>query len=99
MFAACIASAVHDVDHPGVNNNFLVQSSHPLAIMYNDISVLEFHHSRRAFEIASRSECNIFENLTEETRKEIRKLVIGMVLATGLFYLLSLFEFINQTYN
>ncbi|KAI9091442.1 hypothetical protein DFS34DRAFT_324920 [Phlyctochytrium arcticum] len=37
IFSACIASAIHDVDHPGLNNSFLVQSSHPLAILYNDI--------------------------------------------------------------
>ena len=27
VLAAIVASAVHDVDHPGVNNQFLVNSS------------------------------------------------------------------------
>ena len=47
--AALIAAAVHDVDHPGVSNQFLVAIRHDLAIMYNDISVLENHHVATAF--------------------------------------------------
>ncbi|KAJ3142635.1 cAMP-specific 3',5'-cyclic phosphodiesterase 4D, partial [Irineochytrium annulatum] len=84
IFSAFIAAAVHDVDHPAVNNNFLIQSSHPLAVFYNDLSVLEFHHASRAFEIAANAETNIFESFTLEDRKAIRKMVIAMVVATDL---------------
>ena len=34
--AALLAAAVHDIDHPGRTNTFLVNSSSPLAILYND---------------------------------------------------------------
>jgi cAMP-specific phosphodiesterase 4 len=84
IFAACIASAVHDIDHPGVNNNFLIQSQHKMAILYNDISVLEYHHASRSFEIASTAETNIFKTFTKAQCSEIRKLIIGMVVATGI---------------
>ncbi|KAI9362045.1 hypothetical protein DFJ73DRAFT_620890 [Zopfochytrium polystomum] len=93
VLAACIASAVHDVDHPGVNNNYLVQSSHPLAIVYNDLSVLEFHHSRKAFEIARRPDCDVFSCLSLDARKDVRRLIIGMVLATDTT---SHFTYINK---
>ena len=49
VMAALVAAAVHDVDHPGVTNLFLVAIRHELAIMYNDISVLENHHVATAF--------------------------------------------------
>ncbi|TPX56328.1 hypothetical protein PhCBS80983_g04612 [Powellomyces hirtus] len=93
VFSACIASAVHDVDHPGLNNNFLVQSSHPLAIFYNDMSVLEFHHAAKAFEIAKRPETNVFDGLTNEQYRESRKLIISMVVATDMS---QHFHYINK---
>jgi hypothetical protein len=31
-----IASMIHDLDHPGVNNNFIIKRRLPIAILYND---------------------------------------------------------------
>ena len=42
--AALIAAAIHDLDHPGVSNTFLIKTKNPLAILYNDQSPLENHH-------------------------------------------------------
>uniref|UniRef100_A0A8B9BB19 Phosphodiesterase n=1 Tax=Anser brachyrhynchus TaxID=132585 RepID=A0A8B9BB19_9AVES len=44
IMAAIFASAIHDVDHPGVSNQFLINTNSELALMYNDESVLENHH-------------------------------------------------------
>ena len=49
MFAALFASAIHDVDHPGLSNQFLSNTSNELAILYNDHAVLENHHLATAF--------------------------------------------------
>lgn len=43
------AALMHDVDHTGRNNMFEINSASKLAIRYNDDSVLENHHSARAF--------------------------------------------------
>ncbi|KAJ1568771.1 cAMP-specific 3',5'-cyclic phosphodiesterase 4D, partial [Nowakowskiella sp. JEL0078] len=39
-----MAAAMHDFDHPGVPNQFLITTSDPRALRYNDKSVLENHH-------------------------------------------------------
>lgn len=44
VFAAVIAAIIHDVDHPGRTNTFLMKSNAPLALLYNDRSILENHH-------------------------------------------------------
>ena len=47
--AALVACVVHDVDHPGVTNQYLVNTGSELALLYNDESVLENHHLAVAF--------------------------------------------------
>lgn len=42
---------MHDVHHTGFANKFEVNSFSDLAIMYNDISVLESHHAATTFRI------------------------------------------------
>ncbi|XP_043225252.1 high affinity cAMP-specific and IBMX-insensitive 3',5'-cyclic phosphodiesterase 8A-like isoform X2 [Amphibalanus amphitrite] len=78
-----IASAVHDVDHPGKNSAFLCNSRNELALLYNDISVLESHHAAFAYKLTlSDDRVNIFKNLDEATYKRTRTGIIDMVLAT-----------------
>ena len=55
VFAALVAAIIHDVDHPGRNNQFLVSTEDSLAILYNDESVLENHHLAVAFELMKAS--------------------------------------------
>lgn len=81
--AACLFSAAaHDIDHPGFNNAFLINSRSPLAIRYNDLSVLENHHCATAFSILLQPENNIFCNVSQETFNQIRKVVIKIILST-----------------
>lgn len=48
---ALIAAAAHDVDHPGRSSAFLCNSNNPLAILYNDLTVLESHHAAITFKL------------------------------------------------
>ena len=90
-----IGGAIHDVDHPGVNNNFLLQLSHPLSVLYNEVSILENHHSSFGLELARDSETNIFQDLDPIVFSVMRKLIIQSVLATDLaqhFQILNKFK-------
>lgn len=44
LLASYIAALVHDFEHSGVNNDFLIKTSHDLAVTYNLQSPLENHH-------------------------------------------------------
>ncbi|KAL7546742.1 hypothetical protein ACHAWF_010071 [Thalassiosira exigua] len=41
VFAILIAAVIHDVKHPGLNNNFQINSRSEIAVQFNDQSVLE----------------------------------------------------------
>ncbi|TKS74354.1 cAMP-specific 3',5'-cyclic phosphodiesterase 4D [Collichthys lucidus] len=84
IMAALFASAIHDVDHPGVTNQFLINTSSELALMYNDASVLENHHLAVGFKLLQEDNCDIFQNLSKKQRDSLRKMVIDMVLATDM---------------
>ncbi|KAJ8277452.1 hypothetical protein GJAV_G00075310 [Gymnothorax javanicus] len=84
ILAALFASAIHDVDHPGVSNQFLINTNSELALMYNDVSVLENHHLAVGFKLLQEENCDIFQNLGKKQRQSLRKMVIDMVLATDM---------------
>ncbi|XP_034737098.1 cAMP-specific 3',5'-cyclic phosphodiesterase 4C-like isoform X6 [Etheostoma cragini] len=84
IMAVLFASAIHDVDHPGVTNQFLINTSSELALMYNDASVLENHHLAVGFKLLQENNCDIFQNLSKKQKDSLRKMVIDMVLATDM---------------
>ncbi|XP_066503189.1 3',5'-cyclic-AMP phosphodiesterase 4C-like isoform X3 [Hoplias malabaricus] len=84
ILAALFASAIHDVDHPGVSNQFLINTNSELALMYNDASVLENHHLAVGFKLLQEENCDIFQSLSKKQRQSLRKMVIDMVLATDM---------------
>ena len=44
IFSLLFSAIIHDYNHTGTTNNFHVQSTSDLAVLYNDKSVLENHH-------------------------------------------------------
>jgi len=84
ILAVLVAAIVHDLGHPGLNNNFQIATCSPLALRYNDRSVLENYHCSLAFALLKKSENDIFCGLSEEQRKEVRNLMIVGILATDL---------------
>ena len=86
LLSIFIAALGHDLGHPGLTNNFHVNASTELAITYNDASCLENFHCCKLFTILKKDETNIFEKLTVNDYKDIRKRMISEILATDMFY-------------
>uniref|UniRef100_H2Y9W1 Phosphodiesterase n=1 Tax=Ciona savignyi TaxID=51511 RepID=H2Y9W1_CIOSA len=84
ILSALIASAMHDVDHPGLSNQYHCSNSTELAIMYNDASVLENHHLAVGFKLMQQNHCDMFEHFTQKQWQSLRKMSIDMVLATDM---------------
>ena len=84
QLAALLAAAIHDHEHPGVNNNFLVATRHEWAIRYNDQSVLEAHHVASSWALLMRDEYNFVAALPREQLLSLRELVLQLVLATDM---------------
>ncbi|XP_034272892.1 cGMP-inhibited 3',5'-cyclic phosphodiesterase 3B [Pantherophis guttatus] len=85
LMALYVAAAMHDFDHPGRTNAFLVATNAPQAVLYNDRSVLENHHAASAWSLfLSLPEYNFLSNLDHVQFKRFRFLVIEAILATDL---------------
>ena len=97
--AALIAAVSHDVDHPGLNEKFLVTTSSHLAGLYNNSSVLENHHWRTC--VALMREAGLADALQADALSELQTLVQAMILATDISrqgdYLLRLGNFLEAT--
>jgi 3'5'-cyclic nucleotide phosphodiesterase len=92
LLAMYFAAIIHDHDHPGVTNNFLVTTSDPKAVLYNDKAVLENHHCASSFLVMARPENNFLSQLTKAEFKSLREIVVDLVLATGFALLIFRFD-------
>ncbi|KAL4656683.1 calcium/calmodulin-dependent 3',5'-cyclic nucleotide phosphodiesterase 1A isoform X3 [Arapaima gigas] len=84
ILAMVFAAAIHDFEHTGTTNNFHIQTRSEVAILYNDRSVLENHHVSAAYRLMQDDEMNILVNLSKDDWRELRTLVIEMVMSTDM---------------
>ncbi|GMH40837.1 hypothetical protein BSKO_08741 [Bryopsis sp. KO-2023] len=84
LLAMVMAAAVHDVGHPGVTNEFHVNTHSELAIMYNDRAVNENMHASTAFKLMSDESRNVLGDLDREDFKFVRRSMINIILATDM---------------
>ena len=84
LLSIFIAALGHDIGHPGLTNTYHINDSTEIAIIYNDISVLENFHASTLFKTIRKTENNIFEKLTNIDYKIIRKRMISEILATDM---------------
>ncbi|XP_068093545.1 high affinity 3',5'-cyclic-AMP phosphodiesterase 7A isoform X2 [Hyperolius riggenbachi] len=77
-----IAAATHDLDHPGVNQSFLIKTNHYLATLYKNTSVLENHHWRSA--VGLLRESGLFAHFSLEDRQRMESHLGSVILATDI---------------
>jgi len=82
--AALCAAAGHDVGHNGKANRFHVSAETPLAMLFNDQSVLENMHCAITFVVLHHDGSNIISGLEPGHRATFRTVVVEMILATDL---------------
>jgi cAMP-specific phosphodiesterase 4 len=84
QFALLIAAIGHDIAHPGVNNGFLAEVGHDLALQYNDRAPLENMHCAKLYTTVTQPENNVFCNFKREQYKEARHCIIESILHTDM---------------
>ena len=84
QFGLLLSALVHDIHHPGNTNLFEINSKSELSILYNDQSVLENHHCSMAFRLMTRPGLNVLGSMKVEDQRDVRKLMIGSIMATDM---------------
>jgi hypothetical protein len=83
VLALLVAALCHDLDHPGVPNRHLVDARHPLALRYNNKSVLENHSAERALELLRQQQLDLLRGAAEQ-RGEVEAHIRALILATDI---------------
>ncbi|MEW5301730.1 MAG: hypothetical protein WDW36_004570 [Sanguina aurantia] len=100
LMAIYFAAIVHDYEHKGYTNDFLIATTDELALLYNDKSPQENHHLAAAFKLLQRPELDIFAGVVDKGERErFRKMVIDLVLATDMkqhFAIVSQFSALHR---
>jgi len=84
ILAGLIAATIHDYEHRGFNNDFLIKTNDEWAIDSNDKAPNESHHLSAAFRILRHQDCNFLHRMPLAQQQQLRKLIIEMVLATDM---------------
>jgi hypothetical protein len=84
VLALLIAAVCHDFRHPGVSNAHLVAANDPLALVYNDRSVLENYHASETFKLMAAPERNLLHALEPKAARDVRQAIVRMILATDM---------------
>ncbi|GAX73385.1 hypothetical protein CEUSTIGMA_g838.t1 [Chlamydomonas eustigma] len=94
FLAAIISAVIHDFEHRGVNNDFLIKSADELALIYNDRAPMENHHVSASFRALQQDSLNFLKGYPSKIVNSIRRSVIDMVLSTDMkqhFNIMSMF--------
>jgi len=84
LLSAVVAAVVHDYQHPGLSNGFLVATSSDISAEFNEQNVLENMSLSRALAALKKDKFNFLRNLPRRDQKTVHSNVIKIVLATDM---------------
>merc|ERR1719199_1357743 len=84
VFAVLLSAAIHDYNHPGINNAFHVRSQNYLAVLFNDRSVNENIHASSVFELMRMDEFNILKASQGPEFTRMRDDIVEFILGTDM---------------
>jgi cAMP-specific phosphodiesterase 4 len=99
QYSLLIAAIGHDMGHPGVNNGFLSEVGHELALQYNDRSPLENMHCAKLYAVLGQPETDIFAAMSKVQLKEVRRIIIDAILHTDMMSHQSMVKDLQATYQ
>ena len=83
--AAFLTMLVHDMEHPGLNSQYLIASGSPIALEFEAPSVLENMHWARAKALLTKGKpTDVLENVSEEDREAILQYIYTGIMATDM---------------
>ncbi|RTG86691.1 high affinity cAMP-specific 3',5'-cyclic phosphodiesterase 7 [Schistosoma bovis] len=84
IFASLLATALHDADHPGVNQSYLEKTGDFLVDLYKSVSVLEKHHAK--FGLCILQENGLSNALELKDWEFVRDCFLKLIPATDITY-------------
>jgi hypothetical protein len=97
ILSLIISALIHDLGHPGMTNNFLINTKNDLATTYNDKSVLENYHVAEGFRVMN--SFSILSKLDPDQYRKLRRRVIECVLSTDMVSHAKVYSLIKNKVN
>ncbi|CAK8999705.1 5'-cyclic phosphodiesterase 9A [Durusdinium trenchii] len=99
QFSLLVAGLGHDIGHMGLNNVFLSEVGHELAIKYNDKSPLENMHCSALYQLLGKPETQLFAHLSADDYKEARRICVEVILHTDMMCHQNMVKDLNLLYQ
>jgi len=99
QYMLLISALSHDLGHPGVNNGFLSEVGHELALQYNDRSPLENMHCAKLYTLVAVPQLNVLSRLSKDEYKEARRTCIEAILHTDMMGHGAMVKDLQMTYQ
>ncbi|CAI5708848.1 unnamed protein product [Hyaloperonospora brassicae] len=94
---ALLAAVMHDVEHVGLTNDFLIKTGHPIARKYPTKAPMESKHMDLALQAVVDPEFGILSKMTPVYQNEVLDVVRETISATALIYQPELLAEVNNT--